>query len=167
MIPSPTFPVQPPLQKTDLLLVGTGGGGTPVFLWSFLQLSRPWRRRALHSLVRLFSRHGSSKVCSCRDSHLCFLCAETDHTVGDVIQMGGLLEDVPREEWGASPVGQVLTVLQEAEPQPLSQQMASSTMNEDGPSGCGWLSFVFYCTVLSFIAGVRSINVPQKRKYTK
>ncbi|XP_023809657.1 serine/threonine-protein kinase Nek1 isoform X2 [Oryzias latipes] len=59
-----------------------------------------------------------------------------DHTVGDVIQMGGLLEDVPREEWGASPVGQVLTVLQEAEPQPLSQQMASSTMNEDGPSGC-------------------------------
>uniref|UniRef100_A0A8C7Z779 NIMA-related kinase 1 n=1 Tax=Oryzias sinensis TaxID=183150 RepID=A0A8C7Z779_9TELE len=136
MIPSPTFPVQPPLQKTDLLLVGTGGGGTPVFLWWFLPLSRPWRRRALRSLVRLFSRHGSSKVCSCRDAHLCFLCAETDHTVGDVIQMGGLLEDVPREEWGASPVGQGLRVLQEAEPQSLSQQMASSTMNEDGPSGC-------------------------------
>uniref|UniRef100_A0A3B3DN48 non-specific serine/threonine protein kinase n=1 Tax=Oryzias melastigma TaxID=30732 RepID=A0A3B3DN48_ORYME len=76
-------------------------------------------------------RRGSSVVCSCRNAHLCFF-SETDHTGGEVIQMGGLLEEAHRKEWGTSPVGRVLRVLQEAELQPLSQKMESDIMHEDG-----------------------------------
>ncbi|XP_072246110.1 serine/threonine-protein kinase Nek1 isoform X2 [Leuresthes tenuis] len=55
----------------------------------------------------------------------------TDQTMGEVIRMGGLLEEAPRKGGGVSPVGQVLRVLQEAELQPLTQQLETDSMRED------------------------------------
>lgn len=63
--------------------------------------------------------------------------------------MGGLLEEAHRKEWGTSPVGRVLRVLQEAELQPLSQKMESDIMHEDG---AGWLFYLLY-SVPSFPLG--------------
>lgn len=51
--------------------------------------------------------------------------------------MGGLHEDVPRKVWGGSPDSQVLRVLQEAELQPLTQQLENVTICEEDFSSPG------------------------------
>ncbi|XP_056235186.1 serine/threonine-protein kinase Nek1 isoform X5 [Seriola aureovittata] len=53
-----------------------------------------------------------------------------EQTAGEVIRMGVLQEENPRKVWGASPVSQVLRVLQEAELQPLTQQLENVTICE-------------------------------------
>ncbi|KAM4548251.1 serine/threonine-protein kinase Nek1 isoform 2-T2 [Odontesthes bonariensis] len=52
----------------------------------------------------------------------------TDQTIGEVIQMGGLLEEAARKGGGVS---QVLRVLQEAELRPLTQQLETDSIRED------------------------------------
>ncbi|XP_061593926.1 serine/threonine-protein kinase Nek1 isoform X2 [Cololabis saira] len=54
-----------------------------------------------------------------------------DQTVGEITQMEVLQEEAPRKVWGASPVSQVLKVLQEAELQPLTGQLETVTICED------------------------------------
>ncbi|XP_035863370.1 serine/threonine-protein kinase Nek1 isoform X5 [Sander lucioperca] len=54
-----------------------------------------------------------------------------EQTVGEVIQMGKLQDEAPRKVWRASPDSQVLRVLQEAELQPLTQQLESVTIWEE------------------------------------
>ncbi|XP_069006843.1 serine/threonine-protein kinase Nek1 isoform X2 [Embiotoca jacksoni] len=54
-----------------------------------------------------------------------------EQTAGEVIQMARLQDETPRKVWGASPVSQVLRVLQEAELQPLTQQLENVTICED------------------------------------
>ncbi|XP_033477754.1 serine/threonine-protein kinase Nek1 isoform X2 [Epinephelus lanceolatus] len=54
-----------------------------------------------------------------------------EQTVGEVIRMGGLQEEAPRKVWGVSPDSQVLRVLQEAELQPLTQQLENVTICEE------------------------------------
>ncbi|XP_042339439.1 serine/threonine-protein kinase Nek1 isoform X2 [Plectropomus leopardus] len=54
-----------------------------------------------------------------------------EQTAGEVIQMGRLQEEAPRKVWRASPDSQVLRVLQEAELQPLTQQLETVTICED------------------------------------
>nr|XP_020459159.1 serine/threonine-protein kinase Nek1 isoform X2 [Monopterus albus] len=48
-----------------------------------------------------------------------------EQATGEVIQMGVLQEEAPRKVWGPGPRSQVLRVLQEAELQPLTQQLDS------------------------------------------
>ncbi|XP_034738589.1 serine/threonine-protein kinase Nek1 isoform X3 [Etheostoma cragini] len=48
-----------------------------------------------------------------------------EQTVGEVIPMGRLQDEAPRKVWRASPDSQVLRLLQEAELQPLTQQLES------------------------------------------
>ncbi|KAM7013073.1 serine/threonine-protein kinase Nek1 isoform 4-T4 [Tautogolabrus adspersus] len=54
-----------------------------------------------------------------------------EQTVGEVIQMGLLHEEAARKMWRASPDSQVLRVLQEAELQPLTQQMENVSISEE------------------------------------
>ncbi|XP_035509684.1 serine/threonine-protein kinase Nek1 isoform X2 [Morone saxatilis] len=54
-----------------------------------------------------------------------------EQTAGEVIQMGGLHEEAPRKVWGVSPDSRVLRVLQEAELQPLTQQLENVTICEE------------------------------------
>uniref|UniRef100_A0A4W6E0U6 non-specific serine/threonine protein kinase n=1 Tax=Lates calcarifer TaxID=8187 RepID=A0A4W6E0U6_LATCA len=54
----------------------------------------------------------------------------TEQTAGEVIQMGVLHEEPQRKVWGVSPDSQVLRVLQEAELQPLTQQLENVTISE-------------------------------------
>ncbi|XP_020487460.1 serine/threonine-protein kinase Nek1 isoform X1 [Labrus bergylta] len=54
-----------------------------------------------------------------------------EQTVGGVIQMGMLHEEAARKMWGASPDSQVLRVLQEAELQPLTQQLENVSISEE------------------------------------
>ncbi|XP_071342924.1 serine/threonine-protein kinase Nek1 isoform X3 [Trachinotus anak] len=53
-----------------------------------------------------------------------------EQTAGEVIQMGVLQDETPRKVWGVSPASEVLRVLQEAELQPLTQQLESVTICE-------------------------------------
>ncbi|KAM8874333.1 serine/threonine-protein kinase Nek1 isoform 2-T4 [Spinachia spinachia] len=53
-----------------------------------------------------------------------------EQTAGEVIQMAALQEEAPRKVWGANPDSQVLRVLQEAELQPLTQQLEDVTAGE-------------------------------------
>ncbi|XP_074525003.1 serine/threonine-protein kinase Nek1 isoform X2 [Halichoeres trimaculatus] len=53
-----------------------------------------------------------------------------EQTAGEVIQMGLLHEEAARKMWGASPDSQVLRVLQEAELQPLTQQLEGVTISD-------------------------------------
>ncbi|GAA6217836.1 serine/threonine-protein kinase Nek1 isoform X1 [Lates japonicus] len=53
-----------------------------------------------------------------------------EQTAGEVIQMGVLHEEPQRKVWGVSPDSQVLRVLQEAELQPLTQQLENVTISE-------------------------------------
>ncbi|KAI3368338.1 hypothetical protein L3Q82_008045 [Scortum barcoo] len=59
----------------------------------------------------------------------CFTTIE--QTAGEVIQMAGLHDNAPRKVWGVSPDTQVLRVLQEAELQPLTQQLENVTICEE------------------------------------
>ncbi|XP_041862500.1 serine/threonine-protein kinase Nek1 isoform X2 [Melanotaenia boesemani] len=59
-------------------------------------------------------------------------CITTIDQTGEVIRMDGPQEEAPRKVWGASPVCQVLRVLQEAELQPLTQPLETVSMCEDG-----------------------------------
>ncbi|XP_059197493.1 serine/threonine-protein kinase Nek1 [Centropristis striata] len=52
-------------------------------------------------------------------------------TVGEVIKMGVLQDEAPRKVWGATPDSQVLKVLQEAELQPLTQQLENASICEE------------------------------------
>ncbi|XP_037626465.1 serine/threonine-protein kinase Nek1 isoform X2 [Sebastes umbrosus] len=54
-----------------------------------------------------------------------------EQTAGEVIQMGGLHEEAPRKVWRSSPDSLVLRVLQEAELQPLTQQLENVTLCEE------------------------------------
>ncbi|XP_073333314.1 serine/threonine-protein kinase Nek1 isoform X3 [Pagrus major] len=54
-----------------------------------------------------------------------------EQTAGEVIQMGVLHEEAPRKVWEASPDSQVLKVLQQAELQPLTQQLENATICEE------------------------------------
>ncbi|XP_039984827.1 serine/threonine-protein kinase Nek1 isoform X2 [Xiphias gladius] len=54
--------------------------------------------------------------------------ATIEQTAGEVIQMGLLQEENPRKVWGVNPDSQVLRVLQEAELQPLTQQLENVTI---------------------------------------
>ncbi|XP_029282121.1 LOW QUALITY PROTEIN: serine/threonine-protein kinase Nek1 [Cottoperca gobio] len=56
-----------------------------------------------------------------------------EQTVGEVIQICGLHEEGPRKVWRASPDSQVLRVLQEAELQPLTQQLENSVCEDPSP----------------------------------
>lgn len=58
------------------------------------------------------------------------MCNVSEQTVGEVIQMGVLHEEPQRKVWGVSPDSQVLRVLQEAELQPLTQQLENVTISE-------------------------------------
>lgn len=58
------------------------------------------------------------------------MCNVSEQTAGEVIQMAGLHEEAPRKVWGANPDSQVLRVLQEAELQPLTQQLENVTICE-------------------------------------
>ncbi|GLD65503.1 serine/threonine-protein kinase Nek1 isoform X4 [Lates japonicus] len=53
-----------------------------------------------------------------------------EQTAGEVLQMGLLHEEPQRKVWGVSPDSQVLRVLQEAELQPLTQQLENVTISE-------------------------------------
>ncbi|CAJ1059944.1 serine/threonine-protein kinase Nek1 isoform X2 [Xyrichtys novacula] len=53
-----------------------------------------------------------------------------EQTAGEVIKMDVLHEEAARKVWGASPDSQVLKVLQEAELQPLTQQLEDVTISE-------------------------------------
>lgn len=55
----------------------------------------------------------------------------SEQTAGEVIQMGGLQEEAPRKVWRSSPDSLVLRVLQEAELQPLTQQLENVTLCEE------------------------------------
>ncbi|XP_055364123.1 serine/threonine-protein kinase Nek1 isoform X2 [Betta splendens] len=55
-----------------------------------------------------------------------------EKTVGEVIRMGGLQEEASRKAWGETSHSQVLRVLQEAELQPLTQQLENVTICEEG-----------------------------------
>uniref|UniRef100_A0A7N6B229 non-specific serine/threonine protein kinase n=1 Tax=Anabas testudineus TaxID=64144 RepID=A0A7N6B229_ANATE len=57
----------------------------------------------------------------------CFTTIE--QTAGEVIQMAVPQEEAPRKAWGVSPHSQVLRVLQEAELQPLTQQLENVTVS--------------------------------------
>ncbi|KAM8745722.1 serine/threonine-protein kinase Nek1 isoform 1-T2 [Acanthopagrus schlegelii] len=57
--------------------------------------------------------------------------ATIEQTAGEVIQMGVLHEEAPRKVWGPSPDSQVLKVLQQAELQPLTQQLENATICEE------------------------------------
>ncbi|XP_026201818.1 serine/threonine-protein kinase Nek1 [Anabas testudineus] len=59
----------------------------------------------------------------------CFTTIE--QTAGEVIQMAVPQEEAPRKAWGVSPHSQVLRVLQEAELQPLTQQLENVTVCEE------------------------------------
>lgn len=63
------------------------------------------------------------------------MCGVSEKTAGEVIQMGVLQEEAPRKAWGVCPHSQVLRVLQEAELQPLTQQMENVTVCELSDSG--------------------------------
>lgn len=65
------------------------------------------------------------------------VCNVSEQTVGEVIQMGRLQEEAPRKVWGVSPNSQVLRVLQEAELQPLTQQLENVTICEEEFSSPG------------------------------
>lgn len=65
------------------------------------------------------------------------MCNVSEQTAGEVIQMGGLHEEAPRKVWGVSPDSQVLRVLQEAELQPLTQQLENVTICEEDFSSPG------------------------------
>lgn len=65
------------------------------------------------------------------------MCAATEQTVGEVIQMGMLQEEAPRKVWGVIPDSQVLRVLQEAELQPLTQPLENITICEGELSSHG------------------------------
>ncbi|XP_054590851.2 serine/threonine-protein kinase Nek1 isoform X1 [Nothobranchius furzeri] len=54
-----------------------------------------------------------------------------NQTVGEVIKMGELEAEAPRKVWGASPVCQVLRVLQEAKLQSLTQQLDCATRSDN------------------------------------
>ncbi|XP_062280769.1 serine/threonine-protein kinase Nek1 [Scomber scombrus] len=54
-----------------------------------------------------------------------------EQTVGEVIQMGILPVEAPRKAWGINPDSQVLRVLQEAEVQPLTQQLENVSICEE------------------------------------
>ncbi|XP_026161115.1 serine/threonine-protein kinase Nek1 [Mastacembelus armatus] len=54
-----------------------------------------------------------------------------EQTAGEVIQIGVLQEEGPRKVWGVSPHSEVLRALQEAELQPLTQQLENITMCEE------------------------------------
>lgn len=98
----------------------------------------PWERTHTHFLkitticsghienVSLFSLPFSLSVCNV-----------SEHTAGEVIQMGGLHEEAPRKVWGVSPDSRVLRVLQEAELQPLTQQLENVTICEEDFSSPG------------------------------
>lgn len=51
--------------------------------------------------------------------------------------MGVLHEEAPRKVWGPSPDSQVLKVLQQAELQPLTQQLGNATICEEDVSSPG------------------------------
>ncbi|XP_077964889.1 serine/threonine-protein kinase Nek1 isoform X1 [Gasterosteus aculeatus] len=53
-----------------------------------------------------------------------------EQTAGEVIRMAALQEEAPRKVWGANPDPQVLRVLQEAELQPLTQQLEGVAAGE-------------------------------------
>lgn len=59
------------------------------------------------------------------------MCNVSEQTAGEVIKMGGLQEEAPRKAWGVTPDSQVLRVLQEAELQPLTQQLENVTIREE------------------------------------
>ncbi|XP_037554272.1 serine/threonine-protein kinase Nek1 [Nematolebias whitei] len=60
------------------------------------------------------------------------MCVNTiDQTVGEVIQMGELQAEGPRKMWEASPECQVLRALQEAELQPLTQNLETGSSSEN------------------------------------
>lgn len=71
-------------------------------------------------------------------------CIISEQTAGEVIQMGGLHEDAPRKVWGGSPDSQVLRVLQEAELQPLTQQLENVSICEEDFSSPGSSSFSLF-----------------------
>ncbi|XP_008297134.1 serine/threonine-protein kinase Nek1 isoform X2 [Stegastes partitus] len=54
-----------------------------------------------------------------------------EQTVGEVIVMGRLEEEAPRKVWKASPDSMVLRVLQEAELQPVTQELENVTICEE------------------------------------
>uniref|UniRef100_A0AAQ5Y6B8 non-specific serine/threonine protein kinase n=1 Tax=Amphiprion ocellaris TaxID=80972 RepID=A0AAQ5Y6B8_AMPOC len=55
----------------------------------------------------------------------------TEQTVGEVVVTGRLEEEASRKVWRASPDSLVLRVLQEAEPQPVTQQLENVTTCEE------------------------------------
>uniref|UniRef100_A0A8D0AW62 non-specific serine/threonine protein kinase n=1 Tax=Sander lucioperca TaxID=283035 RepID=A0A8D0AW62_SANLU len=78
----------------------------------------------------------------------------TKQTVGEVIQMGKLQDEAPRKVWRASPDSQVLRVLQEAELQPLTQQLESVTIWEEEFSITATL-FVFSVIIILIKSSLR------------
>uniref|UniRef100_G3PLX9 non-specific serine/threonine protein kinase n=1 Tax=Gasterosteus aculeatus TaxID=69293 RepID=G3PLX9_GASAC len=59
----------------------------------------------------------------------------SEQTAGEVIRMAALQEEAPRKVWGANPDPQVLRVLQEAELQPLTQQLEGVAAGEIASPG--------------------------------
>uniref|UniRef100_A0AAQ5Y823 non-specific serine/threonine protein kinase n=1 Tax=Amphiprion ocellaris TaxID=80972 RepID=A0AAQ5Y823_AMPOC len=59
------------------------------------------------------------------------ICFISEQTVGEVVVTGRLEEEASRKVWRASPDSLVLRVLQEAEPQPVTQQLENVTTCEE------------------------------------
>lgn len=66
---------------------------------------------------------------------LCLCVFVSEQTAGEVIRMAALQEEAPRKVWGANPDPQVLRVLQEAELQPLTQQLEGVAAGEIASPG--------------------------------
>lgn len=76
----------------------------------------------------------------------------SEQTAGEVIQMCALQEENPRKVWGASPVSQVLRVLQEAQLQPLTQQLENASICEKEFPSPGWSSFLHFLTIFDYVS---------------
>lgn len=69
--------------------------------------------------------------------HLFFDPHFSEQTAGVDIQMCGLHEENPRKVWPVEPDSQVLRVLQEAELQPLTQELGNVSLCDEESSSPG------------------------------
>lgn len=83
----------------------------------------------LVKLRALLQKIVSALLCKCMLSQC--MCIITDQTAGEVIQMGELQAEGLRKVWEASPECQVLRALQEAELQPLTQNLETGSSSEN------------------------------------
>uniref|UniRef100_A0A672Y2L8 non-specific serine/threonine protein kinase n=1 Tax=Sphaeramia orbicularis TaxID=375764 RepID=A0A672Y2L8_9TELE len=115
------------------------------YLW-FLATSIGPEERPFSGGDRKRWEPGAPLVLSVAQQTLEETCISTiDQTVGDVLPLSALQGDVQRKMWGVNPDSQVLKVLQEAELQPLTQQLENVSISGD-VSG---MTLLFLCITFS------------------